>query len=99
MVAAALRLLVVLLALATSSVARAQDCVGQPDGMACDDQLFCNGADSCQGEVCVHEGDPCAGGLECQNVCDENVDSCFTGFGAACTDDGNPCTTDVCDGA
>jgi len=33
-----------------------------PDGAACDDDLFCNGADTCQGGTCgVHSGDPCPG--------------------------------------
>jgi hypothetical protein len=99
MAAAALRLLVVLLALGASSVVRAQDCVGQPDGTPCaDDGLFCNGVETCQAGLCIHEGDPCVAGAECQDACDENTHACVTPFGVPCTDDGNQCTFDRCDG-
>jgi len=77
-------------------------CSGAPinDGGACDDGLFCNGADTCNAGACdQHAGDPCTGGAECANVCDEGADSCNTAGGTACTDDGNACSTDVCDGA
>ncbi|RLB53646.1 MAG: hypothetical protein DRI34_13115, partial [Deltaproteobacteria bacterium] len=66
----------------------------------CDDGLFCNGADTCSGGSCsLHDGDPCAGGPECADSCNETTDSCLLPAGTACSDDGNICTDDVCDGA
>ena len=71
-----------------------------PDGASCNDGLFCNGADSCSGGMCsVHAGDPCGGGPECAETCDEVRDDCFEAAGTPCTDDGNACTNDVCSGA
>jgi photosystem II stability/assembly factor-like uncharacterized protein len=70
------------------------------DGTACDDSLFCNGADSCTSGTCAsHTGDPCIGGAECANVCDEGVDSCNVAASTPCSADANGCTDDVCDGA
>ncbi len=67
------------------------------DGAACDDNLFCNGTDSCQAGACgQHSGDPCAG-MEC-NTCQEAMDSCFDPVGTPCADDGRECTIDECDG-
>jgi len=75
-------------------------CVPNP-GEACDDGLFCNGADSCGVDLTcsVHAGDPCLGGPDCNNVCNEVADNCFVAPGMGCTSDGNQCTTDACDGA
>jgi len=75
-------------------------CLHQPNTVACDDGVFCNGSDTCGGGSCsVHAGDPCAGGSSCANVCNEVGDSCFVTAGTACTSDGNPCTNDQCNGA
>jgi cysteine-rich repeat protein len=77
-------------------------CSSLPDGTACDDGLFCNGTDTCAGALCsVHTGvDPCAGGgAECNNVCNEATKNCAAPQGTPCTDDGNACTFDECDGA
>lgn len=82
-------------------------CAGEPsmcspvaDGTSCDDQLFCNGADTCLAATCtVHAGDPCPGGMECNNVCNEGADSCAAPAATPCTDEGNACTADVCNGA
>jgi hypothetical protein len=75
-------------------------CTHPDNDNPCDDGLFCNGPDTCAGGSCsLHAGDPCAGGAECANTCDEVTTSCFTPAGASCTDDGNPCTNDACDGA
>ena len=70
-----------------------------PDNTApCDDGIFCNGADTCSAGACtVHAGSPCSE-TEC-NTCQEDTDSCFDLSGTACTDDGNVCTDDTCDGA
>jgi hypothetical protein len=77
-------------------------CTAPPtnDGGSCDDGLYCNGADTCSAGACgVHTGDPCSGGSECANVCDEASDSCDVVAGTTCTDDGQICSADVCDGA
>jgi len=74
-------------------------CTVASDGTACDDGLFCDGTDTCVSGACtVHTGDPCIGGTECNNACDELRDVCFTAAGIHCTDDGNVCTSDQCDG-
>ena len=42
---------------------------------ACDDGLFCNGADTCNGTGCaatLHAGDPCTGGADCNATCNES---------------------------
>ena len=74
-------------------------CSPSPDGTSCDDEDFCNGTDTCSGGACsVHSGDPCAGGVECNNVCNEMRHTCLVAAGVPCTDDGNACTFDLCDG-
>jgi hypothetical protein len=58
-----------------------------PDGTACSDGLFCNGNDSCVAGACTGPGttgDPCAGGAECNNCCNEAADNCFCAAGTAC---------------
>ena len=79
----------------------ADDCTAaDPSGSACSDSLFCNGADTCGGGTCSgHAGDPCAGGPECADACNEAADNCLDPSGTSCTDDGNACTADECDGA
>ena len=75
-------------------------CVHINNSLPCDDGLFCNGTDTCDGGSCsIHTGDPCSGGTECSDACNETADNCFDLSGTACTDDGNLCTDDVCDGA
>jgi hypothetical protein len=70
-----------------------------PNAAPCDDGVFCNGADTCQGGTCaVHAGDPCAAGAECARTCDEAAAACRDPAGTTCATDGNPCTTDACDG-
>lgn len=65
----------------------------------CEDGIFCNGEDACVGGACEHSGDPCAGRPECQDVCNEELESCLVPVGTECSDDENPCTIDECDGA
>jgi hypothetical protein len=73
---------------------------GVPDGTACDDGLFCNGADTCSGGACSsHAGDPCSGGGECSATCNEVANNCFDIANTPCTEDAIECTADVCDGA
>ncbi len=70
------------------------------DGTACDDGVFCNGADTCSTGTCSgHAGDPCTTGTECANACSEEGQTCDVPAGTPCTEDGNVCTDDVCDGA
>ena len=69
-----------------------------PNGSACPDNgVFCDGTESCQSGSCVGAGDPCAGGAEC-NGCNEGDESCLTPAEDPCTDDGDECTNDWCDG-
>jgi hypothetical protein len=44
-------------------------------------------------------GDPCTGGTECANACNEALNDCNDLSGTGCTADGNVCTNDVCNGA
>ena len=78
------------------------DLVPCDDGTsACDDGAFCNGADSCDTALLrctIHAGDPCVGGAECDDACNESAGDCLVPAGGACGDDGNACTIDVCDG-
>lgn len=69
-------------------------------GTSCDDGLFCNGTDTCDGSgTCEHSGDPCVGGAECNQICNEAQDNCFDPAGAPCSDDGLVCTADACNGS
>ena len=77
-------------------------CIGsfKPNGDPCNDDVFCSGADTCQtGECAGHAGDPCAGNTNCVATCDEGADQCTSTPFVPCTDDGNTCTDDVCDGS
>jgi hypothetical protein len=65
-------------------------------GTACNDNLFCNGSDSCNGGSCSsHTGDPCPGpngNTDCTETCDENNNNCngYDGDGAFCDNGGDP---------
>jgi len=75
-------------------------CAATNNTLPCDDNAYCNGADTCGGGSCsVHVGDPCSGGSECANSCNESADNCNDLAGTVCTDDGNGCTTNACDGS
>lgn len=79
-------------------------CTGEPSactplspGDSCDDDVFCNGVDTCDGTgICVHPGDPCPG-TQC-NTCQESLDSCLDPFGDSCTI-GGVCGAAGCNGA
>ncbi len=74
-------------------------CVHPANNAPCDDGVWCNGADTCSAASCsLHTGNPCAGGTECADVCDEAGDTCNVAAGTACGSDSNPCTDDVCSG-
>ena len=84
----------------TDDTCNAGTCEYSNTSVPCDDLLFCNGADTCAGGSCsLHAGDPCAGGAECADTCDEGAQTCNTSAGTPCTDDGNLCTDNECDGA
>jgi cysteine-rich repeat protein len=68
-------------------------CVACTADADCDDGLFCTGAETCNAGTCVVPGDPCAGGDQCGNVCNETADDCVVPDGTAC-DDGEVCTVD-----
>ena len=51
------------------------------------------------GTCARHAGDPCTGGPECADACNEAADNCFDLVGTPCTSDGNVCTDDQCNGA
>ncbi|MFN2426277.1 MAG: dockerin type I domain-containing protein [Candidatus Binatia bacterium] len=63
-----------------------------PNGSACDDGMFCNGADTCMGGACSqHGGDPCPGAdgdLNCRESCNEDAATCDAADpnGSACED-------------
>ena len=59
----------------------ANNCSGNdPNGSTCNDNVFCNGGDSCMNGSCsVHAGDPCDGtdgDGDCSEQCDEGADNC-----------------------
>lgn len=71
------------------------------DSIACDDGLFCDGADMCLGGFCSqHAGNPCSALPNCQDFCFEGGDVCGnTPENFACTTpDDIACTQDICDG-
>ena len=66
----------------------------------CDDGLFCSGAEHCESGVCVSSGDPCIGGGECRQTCDEAEDNCLDPAGAFCGDGPTECSEqNTCDGS
>ena len=72
-------------------------CVAVPNAAPCDDGVFCNGPDHCRDAACsFHAGTPCPGTGECATRCEEATEQC-TAVSTGCTDDGNPCTLDLCD--
>lgn len=71
------------------------------DGAACEDDVYCNGADTCLSGLCSeHAGDPCQDdGLFCNGAefCDFQTDEC-THQGTPCPDDNFFCTgVESCD--
>jgi len=76
------------------------ECIGQEPTttVACDDGLYCNGADTCAAKTCSgHAGNPCGVGGGCATTCNEATNSCESTPGAPCADDGLGCSDDVCD--
>jgi hypothetical protein len=79
-------------------------CTHLANTAACNDGIFCNGADTCGDGACsIHAGDPCVGpdgDGDCSEACDEAAGACDGADpdGSPCEDDSNPCTDDVCGG-
>ncbi|MCK4658391.1 MAG: hypothetical protein KAV82_02625 [Phycisphaerae bacterium] len=74
-------------------------CQHANNNLSCDDGLFCTKPDRCSGGYCVGGlDDPCSGGGECNDHCNEGPDNCYDSDTTSCTDDGNECTYDKCDG-
>jgi cysteine-rich repeat protein len=72
-------------------------CIHTIVGGPCDDGIFCNGSDTCDNGACsIHSGDPCLGGPECADTCNESVKVCEGPIGSPCQDDGSSCTLDYC---
>jgi len=70
-----------------------------PAGTSCNDNIFCNGQDTCDANGnCQHSGDPCVGGSICNNMCNETAANCQSPPTTPC-DDGLFCTkNDFCSG-
>ena len=66
------------------------DCTApDPDGLICDDSLFCTETDTCSGGDCIGMGSPCP------RLCEEPA-RCFDCFTSLDCDDGVLCTDDIC---
>ncbi|MBD3203005.1 MAG: VWA domain-containing protein [Candidatus Lokiarchaeota archaeon] len=79
------------------------DCQGQADGTLCDDDIFCNGPDECQDEICVNVGPEvdCSDGNDCtDDICNEDADQCENPDLGAGTQCGlaRDCPDDQCSG-
>lgn len=80
------------------------DCDGQIDegerNNLCDDGLYCNGAETCDGTNKCQQGTApnCSDGVDCtDDSCDEANDQCVNIANNANCDDGDTCTEDICD--
>jgi len=59
-----------------------------PSGVSCDDGLYCNGKDTCDGSGnCVHQGNPCDQNKQCNNICNERNSTCVVTDGTSCNGD------------
>jgi len=78
--------------------------VNVSNGTSCNDNLYCNGTDSCSSGSCVHSGDPCDGADgdgDCSELCRESQNDCNGNDpnNASCND-GLFCTaSDKCNGS
>ena len=74
-------------------------CVACTGNAECDDGLFCNGAETCGSGTCVAASDPCAGGPDCENLCNEAADNCNVPGGTPCRPAAGPCdVAETCTG-
>ncbi|MEM6786454.1 MAG: hypothetical protein AAF928_06965 [Myxococcota bacterium] len=77
-----------------------------PNGSSCNDNLYCNGTDSClNGSCSVHSGSPCGsvgdGDSDCSESCNESTNSCTANdpSGSPCNDGAYCNGTDTCNGS
>ena len=63
-----------------------------------DDGVYCNGVETCVNGTCGRTPIICPQ-VECGDTCNEAQGSCNSPVGTPCSDDGNQCTDDVCDGS
>ncbi len=75
-------------------------CVACVTDADCDDTRFCTGVETCNGSnQCVAASDPCSGGPECGNVCNEAANDCLVPNGILCRGSAGPCDlAESCDG-
>lgn len=71
-----------------------------PNGIVCDNGVFCDGTDTCQDGACTEpDVNPCDDGVACNGseTCDEDANSC--GAGTSTCGDGTSCQTgtDTCE--
>ncbi|MCH8879766.1 MAG: S8 family serine peptidase [Planctomycetes bacterium] len=73
-------------------------CDNITDDGACDNGLFCDGAETCDAVLgCQAGSGPCDDGVACTvDICDEDFDICSNPPDDTLCDDGDPCTTDTC---
>jgi hypothetical protein len=76
------------------------------NGAACNDNVFCNGTDTCSSGLCSgHTGDPCVecqdGDGTCNECCNEASDNCALPdpMGSTCNDSNFGTILDQCNGA
>lgn len=77
------------------------DFSAKPDGTACDDVAFCNGAETCRSGVCaVRTARDCADQSACTtDACDEIANACTHVPSAECCStcsSGDPCVAEAC---
>lgn len=61
----------------TDDVCTAAGCTNAANAAACDDDVFCNGLDSCAGGSCsVHVGNPCGGATTCTETLGGRCEGC-----------------------
>lgn len=77
------------------------DFSAKPDGTACDDAAFCNGAETCRGGVCaVRAARDCADRSACTaDACDDIANACTHVPSPECCStcaSGDPCLADAC---
>jgi len=71
--------------------------LGASQGTNCDDGLFCNGIDTCDGHgKCKHTGNPCKNKPECQKQCNESNATCQNDDGSICNDNLSWTQNDEC---
>jgi hypothetical protein len=74
--------------------------VNNPDNANCDNGQFCDGSETCDASLGCQAGTPVAinDGVACSvDSCDETLDRVANAVDDDFCDDGDPCTTEICD--